>query len=57
MSGVTTLMISEICGVSSLAATRGRMFFPLVVADARMASYLPARERMSVSMVSASGLR
>ncbi len=28
----------EICGTSSLAATRGRMFLPVVVAGARIAS-------------------
>jgi hypothetical protein len=32
------LLISEICMTSSSAATRGMMFFPFVVAGARIAS-------------------
>jgi hypothetical protein len=36
VSALSTEMISEIWSTSSSAATRGRMFLPLVVAAARM---------------------
>jgi hypothetical protein len=36
VSASTTLMISEICATSSRAATRGRVFLPLLVAGAMM---------------------
>jgi hypothetical protein len=38
VSGATTLTMSETCITSSRAATRGMMFFPVVVAAAMIVS-------------------
>src|SRR5471032_1479158 len=53
VSGPSTLVISEICATSSLAATRGRMFLPSAVAGARMWLYEPASASTCSAMFSA----